>query len=105
MFLESGTPATGAQYRRSGRTEEAGPSPPDFDWINRAARGLGEVERGMRRNLLRSYPWNAFRHGAGADVVFGIVFQQQFQLARVSLASSLCALSLPRMSMLRRSIL
>jgi len=32
----------------------------DFAWINRAAQGLGEVERGMRRNLLRSLSLDAF---------------------------------------------
>jgi DNA polymerase-3 subunit delta' len=32
----------------------------DFDWINRASRGLGRVETGMRRNLLRSLSLDAF---------------------------------------------
>ena len=32
----------------------------DFFWVQRAAEGLGEVERGMRRNLLRSLSLDAF---------------------------------------------
>lgn len=32
----------------------------DFEWIARAAEGLAEVERGMRRNLLRSLSLDAF---------------------------------------------
>jgi DNA polymerase-3 subunit delta' len=32
----------------------------DFAWIQRASDGLGEVERGMRRNLLRSLSLDAF---------------------------------------------
>jgi DNA polymerase-3 subunit delta' len=32
----------------------------DFDWLTRAAQGLGEVESGMRRNLLRSLALDAF---------------------------------------------
>ena len=32
----------------------------DFAWVQRAAEGLGEVERGMRRNLLRSLSLDAF---------------------------------------------
>jgi DNA polymerase III subunit delta' len=32
----------------------------DFDWIAQAANRLGEVERGMRRNLLRSLSLDAF---------------------------------------------
>jgi DNA polymerase III subunit delta' len=35
----------------------------DFSWIARAAQGLGEVERGMRRNLLRSLSLDAFAAG------------------------------------------
>ena len=34
-----------------------------FDWIAEAARGLTEVERGMRRNLLRSLSLDAFAVG------------------------------------------
>jgi DNA polymerase-3 subunit delta' len=32
----------------------------DFAWMQRAAEGLGEVERGLRRNLLRSLSLDAF---------------------------------------------
>lgn len=32
----------------------------DFDWIARASEGLAEVERGMRRNLMRSLSLDAF---------------------------------------------
>jgi DNA polymerase III subunit delta' len=32
----------------------------DFSWVQRAAEGLGEVERGLRRNLLRSLSLDAF---------------------------------------------
>ncbi len=32
----------------------------DFEWIRRASEGLGEVESGMRRNLLRSLSLDAF---------------------------------------------
>ncbi len=32
----------------------------DFAWLQRAAEGLGEVERGLRRNLLRSLSLDAF---------------------------------------------
>jgi DNA polymerase-3 subunit delta' len=59
LFVESGTPQlvrnTDIQGELKRMAEDA-----DFDWINRAARGLGEVERGMRRNLLRSLSLDAF---------------------------------------------
>lgn len=32
----------------------------DFAWVQRAAEGLGEIERGLRRNLLRSLSLDAF---------------------------------------------
>jgi DNA polymerase-3 subunit delta' len=35
-----------------------------FDWIALAADGLAEVERGMRRNLLRSLSLDAFAVGS-----------------------------------------
>lgn len=35
----------------------------DFDWIARAAQGVDDVERGMRRNLLRSLALDAFAAG------------------------------------------
>jgi DNA polymerase-3 subunit delta' len=35
----------------------------DFEWISTAAYGLAEVERGMRRNLLRSLSLDALAVG------------------------------------------
>jgi len=35
----------------------------DFEWIERAAQGLGKVESGMRRNLLRSLALDSFAAG------------------------------------------
>ena len=58
-FLNSGTPEL---VRNTDiepdlkRLKEAA----DFEWIARAAQQLGEVERGMRRNLLRSLSLDAF---------------------------------------------
>ena len=53
MFLNSGTPAllhnTDVQSQLTKMAEAA-----DFEWIARASDRLAEVERGMRRNLLRS---------------------------------------------------
>src|SRR5581483_5537553 len=37
----------------------------DFDWLARAAQRLGELEAGMRRNLLRSLSLDAWAVGAG----------------------------------------
>ncbi len=59
MFLNSGAPElvrnTDMQAELKKLAESA-----DFTWIARAAQGLGEVERGMRRNLLRSLSLDAF---------------------------------------------
>src|SRR5215467_5771910 len=59
MFLHSGTPQlvrnTDVQGELKKMAELA-----DFAWIQRAAEGLNEVERGMRRNLLRSLSLDAF---------------------------------------------
>jgi len=59
MFLQSGA----AHLVRNtdilgelGKMSEAA----DFAWVQRAAEGLGEVERGLRRNLLRSLSLDAF---------------------------------------------
>ena len=59
MFLQSGT----AQLVRNTdilgelkRMSEVA----DFAWVQRAVEGLGEVERGLRRNLLRSLSLDAF---------------------------------------------
>jgi DNA polymerase-3 subunit delta' len=59
MFLESGTPQLVRNTDIQGELKKMADSA-DFAWINRAAQGLGEVERGMRRNLLRSLSLDAF---------------------------------------------
>jgi DNA polymerase-3 subunit delta' len=59
MFLESGTPQLVRNTDIQGELKKLAESA-DFAWINRAAQGLGEVERGMRRNLLRSLSLDAF---------------------------------------------
>src|SRR6266849_905606 len=59
MFLESNTPQLVRNTDIQGELKRLAESA-DFAWINRAAQGLGEVERGMRRNLLRSLSLDAF---------------------------------------------
>jgi DNA polymerase-3 subunit delta' len=59
LFLESGTPQLVRNTDILGELKKLAESA-DFAWINRAAQGLGEVERGMRRNLLRSLSLDAF---------------------------------------------
>ena len=59
MFLEAGTPQLVRNTDILGELKKLAESA-DFAWINRAAQGLGEVERGMRRNLLRSLSLDAF---------------------------------------------
>jgi DNA polymerase-3 subunit delta' len=59
MFLGSGAPGlvqnTDIQSQLTRMAEAA-----DFDWIAAASDRLAEVERGMRRNLLRSLSLDAF---------------------------------------------
>ena len=59
MFLGSGTPElvrnTDIQAELVKLADSA-----DFDWIASASDRLAEVERGMRRNLLRSLSLDAF---------------------------------------------
>lgn len=59
MFLKSGAPElvrnTDIEERLRKISDTA-----DFDWISAAANRLAEVERGMRRNLLRSLSLDAF---------------------------------------------
>ena len=59
MFLSTGTPElvrnTDIQAELKRLAEDA-----DFEWIAAASNGLAEVERGMRRNLLRSLSLDAF---------------------------------------------
>jgi len=59
MFLNSGAPELVRNTDMQSELKKlAGAA--DFSWIARAAQGLGEVERGMRRNLLRSLSLDAF---------------------------------------------
>jgi DNA polymerase-3 subunit delta' len=59
MCLQSGTPQLVRNTDILGELKELSESA-DFAWVQRAAEGLGEVERGMRRNLLRSLSLDAF---------------------------------------------
>jgi len=59
MFLNSGVPAHVRNTDIEGELRKLAESA-DFDWIAQAADGLAEVERGMRRNLLRSLSLDAF---------------------------------------------
>jgi DNA polymerase III subunit delta' len=59
LFLQSGTPQLVHNTDILGELKKMAGSA-DFDWVQRAAEGLGEVERGMRRNLLRSLSLDAF---------------------------------------------
>ena len=66
MFLGSGAPElvhnTDIQSELTKLAESA-----DFDWITSASDRLAEVERGMRRNLLRSLSLDAFGVGPGEE--------------------------------------
>jgi DNA polymerase-3 subunit delta' len=68
MFLESGAPQLVRNTDILGELKKLSESA-DFDWIQRAARGLGEVERGMRRNLLRSLSLDAFATALENDLI------------------------------------
>jgi DNA polymerase-3 subunit delta' len=59
MFLNSGTPAFLRNTDIEGELKKMAESA-DFAWIAQAADRLAEVERGMRRNLLRSLSLDAF---------------------------------------------
>src|SRR5262249_47144222 len=58
MFLESGSPQLVRNADIQGELKKLAEAA-NFDWISRAAAGLNEVERGMRRNLLRSLSLDA----------------------------------------------
>ena len=58
-FLQSGTPELVRNTDIEGELRKLAESS-NFDWIVSAAAGLAEVERGMRRNLLRSLALDAF---------------------------------------------
>jgi DNA polymerase-3 subunit delta' len=59
LFLQSGAPQLVRNTDILGELKKMAETA-DFDWIRRAAEGLGEVESGMRRNLLRSLSLDAF---------------------------------------------
>ncbi|MGA2004965.1 MAG: DNA polymerase III subunit delta' [Terriglobales bacterium] len=59
MCLRSGTPQLVRNTDILGELKKLSEAA-DFAWVQRAAEGLGEVERGMRRNLLRSLSLDAF---------------------------------------------
>lgn len=59
MFLNSGTPNLVRNIDIQGELKKLGEST-DFEWIATASDRLAEVERGMRRNLLRSLSLDAF---------------------------------------------
>ena len=59
MFLNSGTPELVRNIDIQGELGKLADAV-DFDWIASAAERLAEVERGMRRNLLRSLSLDAF---------------------------------------------
>ena len=59
MFLQSGTPELVHNADIQGELKMLAEAS-DFGWISFAANGLAEVERGMRRNLLRSLSLDAF---------------------------------------------
>jgi DNA polymerase III subunit delta' len=59
MFLQSGAAQLVRNTDILGELKKLSEST-DFAWVQRAAEGLGEVERGLRRNLLRSLSLDAF---------------------------------------------
>jgi DNA polymerase-3 subunit delta' len=59
MFLNSGTPELVRNIDIQSELKKLGESA-DFEWIATASDRLAEVERGMRRNLLRSLSLDAF---------------------------------------------
>lgn len=59
MFLQSGTPQLVRNTDILGELKKMSEAA-DFTWLQRASEGLGDVERGLRRNLLRSLSLDAF---------------------------------------------
>jgi DNA polymerase-3 subunit delta' len=59
MFLQSGAAQLVRNTDIMGELRKMAESA-DSTWVQRAADGLGEVERGLRRNLLRSLSLDAF---------------------------------------------
>ncbi len=59
LFLQSGSPQLVRNTDILGELKKMAEGT-DFEWIRRASEGLGEVESGMRRNLLRSLSLDSF---------------------------------------------
>jgi DNA polymerase-3 subunit delta' len=59
MFLQSGAPQLVRNTDILGELKKMSEAA-DFAWLQRASEGLAEVERGLRRNLLRSLSLDAF---------------------------------------------
>jgi DNA polymerase-3 subunit delta' len=59
LFLESKSPDLIRNIDLKGELEKLSQAT-DFDWLSSAADRLAEVERGLRRNLLRSLSLDAF---------------------------------------------
>jgi DNA polymerase-3 subunit delta' len=59
MFLDAGSPQLVRNTDIAGELGKLAQAA-SFEWLVRAAEGLGDVERGMRRNLLRSLSLDAF---------------------------------------------
>jgi DNA polymerase III subunit delta' len=59
MYLQSATPQLVRNTDILGELKKMSEAA-DFAWVQRAAEGLAEVERGLRRNLLRSLSLDAF---------------------------------------------
>ena len=59
LFLQSGVPQLVRNTDIQGELKKMAEGA-DFNWVQRAVEGLGEVESGMRRNLLRSLSLDAF---------------------------------------------
>ena len=66
MFINSGTPELVRNSDMQAELKKLAESA-DFAWIARAADGVAEVERGLRRNLLRSLSLDAFAVALEAD--------------------------------------
>ncbi len=63
LFMNSGTPGSVHNTDIEGELRKLAEAA-SFDWIVAAADGLAEVERGLRRNLLRSLSLDAFAVGS-----------------------------------------
>jgi len=67
MFLQCGTPDLIRNVDIEGELKKLAASA-DFEWVSFAADRLAEVERGMRRNLLRSLSLDAFATALERDM-------------------------------------